>query len=175
MLATARLAQAGLPVHLLMIGGQLGASDPTNAAYLQLVQALIAEQGITDRVRWTGFTEEAEVSANLLAADMAVLPYRDGVSFRRGSLMAAIAHELPVISTEPAVRIPQIIHGENMWLEPVSAPAALASAISRLWNDPILRQRLSAGSALLARQFAWDTIAQQHVRVYLELIERTTN
>jgi hypothetical protein len=34
-----------------------------------------------------------------------------------------------------------------------------------------LRQRLSAGSALLTRHFTWDTIAQQHGHVYRELID----
>jgi len=171
-LAVASLAAKDVPVHLLMIGGQVGASDPTNTAYLQQVEALIESQGIVDRVHWTGFTEAGQVSANFLASDVAVLPYRDGVSFRRGSLMAAIAHELPVISTEPAVQIPEVVHGENMWLTPVQAPAALEEAITHLWNDPALRQRLSAGSALLTRLFRWDTIAQQHSQVYRELIEQ---
>jgi glycosyltransferase involved in cell wall biosynthesis len=124
-LAVASLAAKKVPVHLLMIGGQVGASDPTNRAYLQQVEALIESQGIVDRVHWTGFIESSQVSANFLASDIAVLPYRDGVSFRRGSLMAAIAHELPIISTEPAVQIPEIVHGENMWLTSKQAPAAL--------------------------------------------------
>ncbi len=171
-MAVAELAAEGVPVHLLMIGGQVGASDPTNTAYLRQVEALVEDQGVADRVHWTGFIEANQVSANFLASDIAVLPYRDGVSFRRGSLMAAIAHELPVISTEPAVQIPEIMHGENMWLTPVQAQAALKEAISSLWNDPALRQRLSAGSALLTRLFTWDTIAQQHGQVYRELIEQ---
>lgn len=174
-MAIAELAAKGVPVHLLMIGGQVGASDPTNNSYLRRVEALIEEMGVADRVHWTGFIEASQVSANFLASDIAVLPYRDGVSFRRGSLMAAIAHELPVISTEPAVRIPEIIHGENMWLTATQAPAALERAIAHLWNDPALRQRLSAGSALLTRLFTWDTIAQQHGQVYRELIEQPAN
>lgn len=170
-LAVARLAAEGVPVHLLMLGGQVGASDPTNQAYLEQVRALIDSQGIGERVHWTGFTEASQVSANFLASDMAVLPYRDGVSFRRGSLMAALDHGLPVISTEPVVAIPEIVQGETMWLAPARSPDALASAITSLWNDPGLRQRLSAGSMLLARRFTWEAIAQQHVQVYRELIE----
>jgi glycosyltransferase involved in cell wall biosynthesis len=173
--AVAQVASSGAPVHLLMLGGQVGASDPTNQAYLEQVRALIENLGIAPRVHWTGFTEASQVSANFLASDIAVLPYRDGVSFRRGSLMAAIAHSLPVISTEPAVAIPEIVHGETMWLAPVGSAEALADAIGCLWNDPDLRQRLSAGSAQLARRFTWEAIAQQHVQVYRELIDRPAN
>jgi glycosyltransferase involved in cell wall biosynthesis len=169
--AVARLAADGVPVHLLMLGGQVGASDPTNLAYLEQVRASIDSQAIAAHVHWTGFVEASQVSANFLASDMAVLPYRDGVSFRRGSLMAALVHGLPVISTMPVAAIPEIIHGETMWLTPARSPDALASAIAGLWNDPQLRQRLSAGSALLARRFTWESIAQQHVQAYRELIE----
>ena len=169
MLATARLAEAGLPVHLLMIGGQLGASDPTNEAYLQRVQALIIAQGIADRVHWTGFTGEAEVSANLLASDIAVLPYRDGVSFRRGSLMAALAHGLPVVSTEPIVPIPEIKPGENMLLAPVQSPKDLAERVTEAWRDPAARQQLGRGAARLSELFTWESIARRHTEVYRDL------
>lgn len=169
--AVAQLAARGVPVQLLMVGGQVGASDRTNAAYLEQVQAAIERRGVADRVHWTGFTEASQVSANLLAADIAVLPYRDGASFRRGSLMAAIAHSLPVISTEPAVPILEMVHGGNIWLTPAQSPDALAAAIEQLWHDPGLRERLSAGAAALTRLFTWDVIAQQHVRIYRELVE----
>jgi glycosyltransferase involved in cell wall biosynthesis len=172
MMAVAYLAARSAPVHLLMIGGQVGASDPTNLAYLEQVRTLISDQGIDDRVHWTGFTEASQVSANLLASDMAVLPYRDGVSFRRGSLMAALAHGLPMVSTQPAVTIPEIVPGENMWLAPARSPEALAQAIEHLWNDSDLRQRLGAGSASLARLFAWSTIAERHVQLYRELTKQ---
>ncbi len=170
MLATARLAEAGLPVHLLMIGGQLGSSDPTNAAYLQRVQALIIAQGISDRVHWTGFTGEAEVSANLLASDIAVLPYRDGVSFRRGSLMAALAHGLPVVSTEPAVPLPELRPDENMVLTPVQSPTGLAEGVAAVWHNPAVRRRLSRGAAELANLFTWESIARRHTEIYDDLV-----
>ncbi len=52
----AELVRRRHPAHLLMVGGKVGSSDPTNAAYLQKVERLIGEQGLGDRVHWTGFT-----------------------------------------------------------------------------------------------------------------------
>ena len=78
--------------HLVMIGGQTGASDPTNVAYLARIRALIDELGLGERVRWTGYTPAEEVSANFWAADLCVLPFRDGASFLHGTFHAALAH-----------------------------------------------------------------------------------
>ena len=170
MLALARLTEAGIPAHLLMIGGQVGASDPTNHAYLLRVQALVDQHGLSDRVRWTGYTAAAEVSANFFASDIALLPYRDGASFRRGSLMAAIAHSMPVISTEPMVTIPELRDGENISLVPVRSPEALAEAVTRLWQQPAQLGKLSQGARTLAGQFTWDAIADRHLEIYRELV-----
>ena len=101
MRALAGLVRSGKPARLLMVGGKIGSSDPTNQAYLAHVEQLIDDLGIADRVCWTGFTANDQVSANLLAADCAVLPYREGASLRHGSLMAALAHGLPIVSTRP--------------------------------------------------------------------------
>ena len=117
-----------------MVGGKVGASDPTNSAYLAKVETLIAELGVADQVQWTGFTAPEDVSANLLAADCAVLPYREGASLRHGSLMAALVHGLPIISTEVPAEVragtglfPMLVDGQNALLAPPDDPERLAA------------------------------------------------
>ncbi|MGQ9489557.1 MAG: glycosyltransferase family 4 protein [Anaerolineae bacterium] len=173
----AELARAGHPARLLMVGGKVGASDPTNAAYLARVEALIGELGVADRVQWTGFTAPEAVSANLLATDCAVLPYREGASLRHGSLMAALAHGLPIVSTEvpPEVRaghglFPMLVDGESALLVPPDDPVRLAAAVARVMTEPDLRSRLAAAARALARHFEWETLAQRHLDVYRELL-----
>jgi glycosyltransferase involved in cell wall biosynthesis len=166
----AGLRQRGLAVSLWMIGGQVGASDPTNQAYLARVRQLIGELGVEPWVRWTGFVSPAEVSAYLLSADLCVLPYRDGVSFRRGSLMAALAHGLPVVSTVPRLLPPEIQDGQNMALVPPGDAEALAGRIAALIGDPAARARLGEGARGLARRFEWDGIARRTLEVYDALV-----
>ena len=84
-----------------MVGSAASDSDPTSQSYLLQVQGLIRQLGLEDRVHWTGFAATDHVSAHLLAADMAVLPYRQGANLRHGSLHAALAHGLPIITTRP--------------------------------------------------------------------------
>jgi glycosyltransferase involved in cell wall biosynthesis len=172
----AELARGGRPAQLLMVGGQVGSSDPTNEAYLHKVEALINELRLSERVHWTGFTGPEEVSANLLTADCAVLPYREGASLRHGSLMAALTHSLPIVSTAvpgqaPAGSnvFPMLIDTENALLVRPEDPVALAQAVTRVLTTPSLRARLSAAALMLSRQFDWETIAQRHLDLYGEL------
>ncbi len=94
-------AQHAVNPSLLFIGGQTGASDPTNVAYLAQIEALIAELDLEDRVHWTGYVPAEEVSASFVAADLCVLPFRDGVSFLHGTFHAALAHGVPIVTTRP--------------------------------------------------------------------------
>lgn len=160
---------------LLMVGGQVGASDETNAAYLGQVKHLIVELNLAARVIWTGYTDPGQVSANLLAADICVLPYRDGASFRRGSLMAALAHGLAIVTTTPASigkgtgKGVEIRDGENALLAPPQDPRRLAEAVMRLAKDAPLREKIRAGAKQLADNFTWDKIAAQHFDLYQRL------
>jgi glycosyltransferase involved in cell wall biosynthesis len=157
------LARSRPPARLLMIGGRVGSSDPTNQAYADHIQALIAELGLDERVRWTGYVPNEQVSAALLSADAVLLPYRDGISFRRGSLHAALAHGCPIVSTTPVVPLPELVDGENVLLVPPDDPDALSRAALRLHHDPKLKERIGRGAAALSRLFTWAHIAQRTV------------
>jgi glycosyltransferase involved in cell wall biosynthesis len=157
------LAAAPAGTHLLMIGGRVGTSDPTNRSYAENVQGLMHELGVVDRVQWTGYVTAEQVSAALLSADVVVLPYRDGVSFRRGSLHAALAHGCAIVSTTPRVHLPELRQGGNVLLVPPDDPQSLVQAAERLRRDSALRGRIGEAAGELARHFTWDRIARRTV------------
>ncbi len=151
---------------LLFIGGQTGASDPTNVAYLAQIKALIADLGQADRVRWTGYLPAEEVTASFFAADLCVLPFRDGASFLHGTFHAALAHGVPILTTQPRLPLPELIDRQNIYLVPPGDPQALAAAIRQLAADPELRRTLGAGAKTLSQQFHWDKIAADTLDLY---------
>lgn len=156
------LAGLDSSTHLLFIGGQTGSSDArNNESFLAQTRQLISELALDERVHWTGFVPEQRVSTFLAAADLMVMPYRDGVSLRRGTLMAVLAHGRPLITTEPATSTPELVHGQNVWLVPAADQVALAQAIQTLLADPPLRQTLGQGAGQVADLFTWDKIAAQ--------------
>jgi glycosyltransferase involved in cell wall biosynthesis len=165
-------ALAALPrrSHLLFIGGTVGSSDATNRAYAGRITALIADLGLAERVHYTGYVPGTEVSAAFDAVDLCVLPYVDGISFHHGTLMAALAHGRPIISTLPQVELPELVHGGNVWLVPPEDPDALAAAITTLATDPERRQRLARGATELADEFTWPRIAARTADLFESVI-----
>lgn len=148
--------------HLVFIGGQTGSSDgDNNAAFLGELRQQIDDEGLTARIHWTGFVDDAEVSTYLHAADLMVMPYHDGASLRRGTLMAALAHKRPLITTTPQLPIPELTHGENIYFIPPNNPNALTLAIQITTTDDALRHRLGANAGKIAGLFTWDKIAEK--------------
>ena len=161
-----------LPVKLLMIGGRTGTSDPANIVYAQEVDQMIDELGLHEHIRWTGFVDNAAVSGHLLASDIIALPFQDGVSFRRGSLMAALAHGCPIITTYPQVGMPELIGTEHVRLIPPDSPTALSIAIEDLAYNPELREDLGSRARELACQFSWETIAAKTAAFFADLLDQ---
>jgi glycosyltransferase involved in cell wall biosynthesis len=166
-------ALAGLPDHfeLVFIGGQTGSSDTSrNREFLARLNGRIEELGIKQRVHWSGFLADEDVSAFLCSCEMMVLPYRDGASLRRGTLMASLAHGCPIVTTLPSVRIDELIHGENVWMTPVDDSDELADAIVHLAEDSALRAKLGAGAKKSSAQFSWSDIAAKTESFYETII-----
>ncbi len=163
--------------RLLMVGGGLGSSDPTNRRTAAELSRLADELGVSGSLIWTGYLSPQEVSAALLSGDMAVLPYTDGASFRRGSLLAVLEHGLPLVTTLPSGDAvhkpgwPKLVDGENALLVKACDTEGLAEAVWRLAGDGELRARLTGGSLELARFFSWQRIAEHHLSLYRMLLK----
>jgi glycosyltransferase involved in cell wall biosynthesis len=171
-------ALAEIPgARLLMMGGQTGSSDPTNVTFLAKIKELIADLGLSPRVLWTGFAPAEEVTANFLAADLCVLPYREGASYQHGTLMAALAHGRPIVTTRrekagspSASLLPELRDGENCLLVPADDATALAAAIRRAAASPSLCEHIRAGAGELALSFTWDRIVQDQRALFESLL-----
>lgn len=165
------LARLDSRYHLVFIGGQTGASDPrNNEAFLHGLRGQIERLGLGGRVHWTGFLSPGRVSAHLAAADLMAMPYRDGVSLRRGTLMAVLAHGRPLVTTTPAAPAPELRHGENVWLVPPGDATALAEAVAALAGDAARRGQLGRGARELAGLFDWGRIAGLTADFYAEVV-----
>ncbi|MCX7790128.1 MAG: glycosyltransferase family 4 protein [Chloroflexaceae bacterium] len=152
--------------RLIIIGG--AATAPQDVAHAGAVRALAGRLGLAPRVVETGHLPDEEVSAWFLAADLVVLPFRDGASFRRGSLLAALAHGCPVVSTTPADTATAEALRPAALLVPPNDPAALAAAMTALDADAATRARLAAAGRALAARFSWSAIAARHEALYGE-------
>lgn len=147
--------------RLVLLGGEVGASDPTDRATARRLDERLDPDR---RVLQTGWLPPEQLSAYLLAGDVALLPFADGASARRGSLLACAEHGLPIVSTEP-------VGQEVADAVVATAPDArrLAEAVLRIANDPVHAARQRDAARALAERVAWPRIAQAHVDIYEHL------
>ena len=99
-----------------------------------------------------------QVSLHLQACDLIIQPYIDGVSTRRTTVMAALAHGLPVVTAHGFLSEPFWSDAGAVSLASSNDPAALASAAEALLSDPPARARLAEAS----RAFYTSRFAVEH-------------
>jgi len=169
--ALASLRSAGHDLRLLFIGGRRNTVDSSDdATHLTKLEDRIEQLGIADAITWTGYLPEREVAACFSAADLMVLPFADGASYRRSSLMAAIHCGCAILTTKPAVNVEAFEHGANLWLVPPCSTDAIERAILRLMRDHEQLHRLRMGAAKLRTRFDWDVIARETIAFYQTII-----
>ncbi len=167
----AGLRDANIPVRLVMIGGGTGASDPTNAAYMDEMNQQIEALGLKTFVQQTGYVDDETVGAYLSACDAVALPFTDGASYRRGSLMAAIHYGRAIVTTRPHVLIETFRDGENLLMVKADDTPALEVGIRQLYEAPDLREKLKQGATELAHEFEWSGIAEVTANFFRQTIE----
>jgi glycosyltransferase involved in cell wall biosynthesis len=114
------------------------------------------------RVTVTGFVED--VRPYLDAASIYVCPIRDGGGTRL-KVLDALAMGKPLVATGLAVEGLSMV-AEEHYLR-AETPDEYVRQITRLENDPALRQRLAgAGRDLVVRRYAWDVIGEKLERAY---------
>ncbi len=127
-----------------------------------------ADLGLSEKVVWVEDCTDARTP--LAAADIAVLPsHQEGFS---NSLLEAMASGLSVVATRVGGNIDAVVDDESGLLVPVKDPAALKAAISRLYRDAALRERLgSAARARVRTRFSLDSCVQRYLDLYTRVIE----
>ena len=163
--AATHLRDAGIKYRLLMIGGPW----PGATAYYEQLQATSRKAGLDEYVVWLGRCDRERVASLLSASDVYVVPYDDGISTRRSTLLAGILHRLPILSTYPARPSHWFRDGENVVLVPPRDPVALARGLTTLITAPELRERLRLGVRDLAGRFSWPGIVAATAAVYREV------
>lgn len=163
----ADLRGQNIPARLILIGGGTGSSDPTNAAFNQVFRAKIEQLGLAPYIGETGYLEDDEqIGAYLSASDVVALPFNDGASYRRGSLMAAIRYGCAIVTTQPQNDNSAFQHGKNMWFVPAGDSTKLSNALRQIYESTSLREQMRQGAAELAHVFEWPQIAKRTIAFF---------
>jgi glycosyltransferase involved in cell wall biosynthesis len=144
----------------------IGSRRKEDKHYLARIDNLINEYNLKERVHFTGFLKEVDVIRHLCASDIYVVPYDEGASTRRGSLIAGFIHGLPIISTFPMIPNQYFFDDTNILFVHAHDSKALASRILALYKDPEKRAHLGKQALQTARHFSWEEIGDETIRTF---------
>lgn len=140
-----RLLRRRPGVSLLLIGRD---------SIAQRERMIAAAPELSSRVQASGPLEPRDVSFHLSACDLMLQPYGEGVSTRRTSVMAALAHRRAVVTTSGAMTEPLWEQSGAVALAPAADAGVLELTVAHLVDDAGARKRLGlAAGALYAERF----------------------
>ncbi len=123
------------------------------------VAQMESQFGLAARVHATGTLSASDVSLHLSACDVLLQPYIDGVSSRRGSVMAGLAHGVPIVTNSGRLTEALWAESDAVVLAPSADAEVLMKATLKLLSDETSRRRLGdAGKRLYDERFAVEHV-----------------
>ncbi len=131
----------------------IGSEVPRMAEYAREIRARAARTG----VMVTENLDDDAVADTLSKATVALLPYPDGVSFRRASMFAAAACGVPIVTLSGPETPPELAQ----ILQPVDSIAALIARTIHFVNDPAARMAAHAACMQIRELVSLDRILSE--------------
>ena len=132
----------------------------TNAfdSYQASVEKLIARAGLTEKLTVTGFLPEKEIEEYLDRIDIAVLPYEDGLTLRRGSFLAFLGRNVAVVTSKGDVEASQLFEGAKGVRMCADQEEMLREILKYSENNAYYEA--GADNARFRTRFHWEDIAR---------------
>ena len=137
------------------------------------LEDLVHQLGLAEQVKFLGGQDRPSVRKLLRQCAFLVLPSRDepfGIA-----ILEAFASRKPVVASAVG-GIPEIIEdGKNGILVEPENPQALCDAMTTVWNDRELAERLAcAGYVTVKQYFQWETAAARYEATFMNLLGQTS-
>jgi D-inositol-3-phosphate glycosyltransferase len=155
----------GEPYHLVIVGGPSG---PHGEKSFQSLVDLADAHGVADRVHFVAPQPHELLSSYYRAADVCLVPSRSE-SFGLVALEAA-ACGTPVVASAVGGLTTLVDHGRTGFLVEDPTPDRYAAAVRRVFDQPLVAERLSTASVLRARHYTWRAAAGALADLHDELL-----
>ena len=139
----------------------VGAVVPQHAEYAEALQRTASEAGITIAANLS----IEQVADTLARSTVALMPFPDGASFRRGSMFAAAACGTPIATTIGVDTPPELLP----FLDPAHTIEELSAMTLKFLRDPAASDAAHRRSKQLSDKFGWEQTADSYCKVFREL------
>jgi glycosyltransferase involved in cell wall biosynthesis len=167
--AMAMVRRRDVPVHLEMAAGIHTDATPRLRDYATFIRNEIDRLDLASCVEPRGFLMEADLSQLLLQSDLAVFPFREGLSNKNCSFWTTLEHATPALTTQGDGLPAGLRHGENVLLSPVDDADALAERLQ--WahdNRSALRRIGEAGQHYVRQRLDWARLTRDMLAIFAE-------
>ncbi len=155
------------PHYLVIIGGDREENHDQLSIEMEGLQNLCQTLGLDEMILFLGKRGQTTLPYYYAAAEVVVMPSHYE-SFGMVAL-EAMACGTPVIASRVGGLAHLIQEGITGYFVPAQDPEALAEKLRLLFIDNELRARLGRQAAAYAKDFGWEIITSQIVKVYREL------
>ena len=152
---------------LLVVGGPSGSEGERE---LQRLQALVAERGLGEQVRFTDAVPHAQLARYYRAADVCIVPSHTE-SFGLVALEAA-ACGTPVVAASIDGLRTLVDDGHTGFLVEGRDPSDYAAPLRLVLGDADLAAKMGTSAAARARRYSWSITAARLRRLYADLAAR---
>jgi glycosyltransferase involved in cell wall biosynthesis len=142
----------------------IGSRVPKFTSYYETIAAAARHQGI----RLLGEMPPDAVTDCLRTAAIALLPFPSGASLRRGSLLAAAACGVPIVTLRGVDTPDELVE----LLQPVGSREALVTQAAMYLSNSDARRDAHERSLALAARVSWDTIGDSYACLFAALAPR---
>jgi glycosyltransferase involved in cell wall biosynthesis len=126
----------------------------------------VAVLKLEDWVHFTGFVAEADLPALYNGAELFVFPsLYEGFGLPP---LEAMACGTPVVTSNTS-SLPEVVGDAALQVDPYDI-GAIAAAIERVLNDPVLAEELRQRGLARAGQFSWQKMAEETIEVYKHVL-----
>ena len=134
------------------------------------LKELVRELKIGENVKFLGYISEEEKYSYYKAADVCAIPSR--LENEPIVLLEAMACGTPVVASNVGGIPFMVENGKNGFLFDSENVEELADKIVALSKDEKLRRKMGEAGKEKVKEFTWDKIAEQTVKVYREILGR---
>lgn len=119
---------------------------------------------------WAGNTDADEVSRCLQVSDIACFPFDYGATANRGSMLAALLHDVPTVSTEGEATPANFADEYGVLCVAPRSAEALREGLERLLTSSEAREELRDRARTKAQELTWAHTAKQTLEFYRQIL-----
>jgi glycosyltransferase involved in cell wall biosynthesis len=140
----------------------VGTPDKNSKAYSEKLK--LQSRGLP--IDWQSRLSDENVATILASTRFAYMPFPDGATERRTSLLALYANGVVVATTASEMTSTEMKEASVI----ANSPDEAVSAIARLMQNPNEELRLRASALAYMQRFSWESISDAHQEIYQRIM-----